>query len=550
MNPELDPSVVSLAKSIGKQESGGNYQAPKGKDGEIGAYQMTRGFIDQYAPKYLGQYDPENLSPEQQDKLAYSVIKDWGTQGKPGYEHLGKLSPAQIASAWNSGDPDAYLTPHQGTSKGGAQYNTNQYVTNVKNNYDSLSQPQQKTGLSEFDKGITLPVAAGGVALGALGASVIPEIGGALGNVWQGAKNVAGGLVKGAIGNTVADLVKQNIPEQILPQNQHDFASLILGQQMPQASESSNTIAKTISDVMAKTPSGRVLMQDPNMQEAINTNAKYGFVPDVTEGSLDFHNAYNKSKQTLSQLSEGVSQALENESSPIAQAIQSAKQSLREHTPANEWDDADKTIGEEATKYAVHFGKVNGKSYKQFLGKQEDSQEARQTFADHATLSHADMERMKREMWHGQKFDTQESNAKRAGKKALGFGARSTVAQNTQHKDFYNTAMKEEQRIINGQKIMRRLNGKKSPGHYSVMKSLLHSGGRYAALYLGDKIGGPLGAIVGDMFGRHILNAVDKKLGKTIFETPEIKKAVAHLQKDHPRYYEELKELLKKEDYY
>ncbi len=550
---QLDPSVVSLAKSIGKKESGGNYNSPRGKDGELGAYQFTRGFIDTYAPKYLGQYDPENLSPDQQDKLAYETIKEWGTNGKPGYEHLGKLSPAQIASAWNAGDPNAYLEPHSGTSAGGARYDTNKYVEDIKSNYDKATQPEQKTGLSEFDRGITIPTAIGVGALAAgAGAMALPEtgLGGALGELWQGAKNIGGNIVKGAIGNTVADLVKQNLPQQaqqILPQSQHDFASIILGQEMPKASEASNTIASTIAETMAKTPSGRALMQDPNMQEAVNTNGKYGFAPEVIDGALDFHTAYKKSKETLGKLSDGVASALQDESSPMAQAMDSAKRNLREYAPSNEWDEGDKVIGEEATKYAVNFGKVNGKSYKQFLGKQEDNQEARNTFAQHATISHAHLERMKKEMWHGQKFNIQDTTATRAAKKALGFGAKSTISANTQHKDFYNSALKEEQRIINGQKIMKRLNGKKSPEHYSVSKSLLHAGGRYVAMYIGDKIGGPMGAILGDMIGRHIVGAVDKAKGKTIFETPAVQKAIEEVRKDHPEYYTKLVELLKKE---
>ena len=122
-NQQLDPSVMNLAKAIGQQESGGDYNA-KGKDGEVGAYQFTPGFLKNYGPKFLGQFDPNNLTPEQQDKLAYGVVKEWGTTGNPAYPQIGKMSPAEIASAWNAGDPHAYMEGNVGVSKGGAPYNT------------------------------------------------------------------------------------------------------------------------------------------------------------------------------------------------------------------------------------------------------------------------------------------------------------------------------------------------------------------------------------------------------------------------------------------
>ena len=129
---------------------------------------------------------------------------------------------------------------------------------------------------------------------------------------------------------------------------------------------------------------------------------------------------------------------------------------------------------------------------------------------------------------------------------ALGFGARATILQNTQHKDFYQTAMKEEQRIINSRKVMKLLNGKRSPEHYSVAKSLLHSGARYVSMYIGDKIGGPMGAVLGDMVGRHITRAVDRRHGKTIFETPAVRQAIESIRKEHPEYYTTLIQELEK----
>lgn len=140
---------MALTKAIGKQE-GANRPNPYdfskvGPDGERGAYQMTPGFISTNAPIYLKdqKFDPKNLTPAQQDELAYRVVE---ARGKAG------LSPAEIASEWNSGNRGAYKQNHAGTSPGGAHYDTPAYVNNVSKYYQEyLSQNQPQGGTSQND---------------------------------------------------------------------------------------------------------------------------------------------------------------------------------------------------------------------------------------------------------------------------------------------------------------------------------------------------------------------------------------------------------------
>lgn len=193
----LDPSIVALTKAIGQQESGGNYNAPKGADGEYGAYQMTPSFIQNNAPKYLSDYKAGTpLTPAQQDELAYNVIKARGQAG---------LNPAQIASEWNSGNPNAYKDPNwKGTSKGGAAFNTPKYVQNVSNYYNDFlnkQTPNQGTPIStqpkenfltSLAKGLIEPVAtlaARPIQLGAELLGATPE------EVNQATQNIAGDFV-------------------------------------------------------------------------------------------------------------------------------------------------------------------------------------------------------------------------------------------------------------------------------------------------------------------------------------------------------------------
>ena len=113
-------------------------------------------------------------------------------------------------------------------------------------------------------------------------------------------------------------------------------------------------------------------------------------------------------------------------------------------------------------------------------------------------------------------------------------------------KDLYNRANKKMERMINARKVMEKLDKKKGTKNKSLLKGLIHAGGRYAALYIGDKIGGPLGAILGSMAGDYITRAVDKKFGKTVFETPAMKKGLEILQKTKPQAYKVLQNELKK----
>lgn len=124
----LDPSVVALAKSIRKAESNDDYTSP-GKSGEYGAYQFTEPMWRNAAQKYLGNADADVRDPRNQDKVAYYQILEDKQAG---------LMPEQIASKWNSGNPNAYLQNHKGINKYGVAYDTPAYVSKVVANYQNL----------------------------------------------------------------------------------------------------------------------------------------------------------------------------------------------------------------------------------------------------------------------------------------------------------------------------------------------------------------------------------------------------------------------------
>ncbi len=129
-NQQLDPQALNLAKAIRRAETGGiadPYNA-RGASGESGAYQYMPDTWKQWAGQYLG--DPNSpLSVENQNKVAYSRIKELKDKG---------LTPAQIASAWNSGDPDKYRQNWRGVNSQGVEYDTPGYVEKVSRHYNEI----------------------------------------------------------------------------------------------------------------------------------------------------------------------------------------------------------------------------------------------------------------------------------------------------------------------------------------------------------------------------------------------------------------------------
>lgn len=160
MNPQLDEQALNLAKAIRRAETGSStdpYNA-RGASGESGAYQFMPDTWRQWAQQYLGDMNAQ-MSVENQNRVAYSRIKELKDQG---------MNPAQIASAWNSGDPDKYKQNWRGTNSQGVQYDTPGYVQKVSQYYNELktggtpplysgTQPSTPNPLAQTQSGHTVP---------------------------------------------------------------------------------------------------------------------------------------------------------------------------------------------------------------------------------------------------------------------------------------------------------------------------------------------------------------------------------------------------------
>ncbi len=216
---QVDKDALTLTRAIGLAESGTggkpNYNAV-GKSGEHGAYQWMPGNYEA-AAKEAG-LNPADFSPESQDKVAYYQVKKYKDKG---------FQPWEIASLWNSGKPDNWQN-HSGINAQGVQYDTPKYVSQVKQNYLSLSQggtglDSTKTPPPQEEEGYSLIP-----NVGKIGQEVQSNIGqrisdfsGGISTALQGGPNAAGHLVSGvlqaggAVAGGLGDVVNAGL--QLIP---------------------------------------------------------------------------------------------------------------------------------------------------------------------------------------------------------------------------------------------------------------------------------------------------------------------------------------------
>lgn len=86
----LNPLAVNLAKAIRQQESQGNYNAVGDNGDSHGAYQFNKDNFKNWATEY--GLDPNDFSPTNQDKVAYTRINSQLQEGN---------APSEIAARWN-----------------------------------------------------------------------------------------------------------------------------------------------------------------------------------------------------------------------------------------------------------------------------------------------------------------------------------------------------------------------------------------------------------------------------------------------------------------
>ncbi len=127
----MDNDVINLAKAIRQTESGGNFNAVGDNGTSHGAYQWQANTWKAHAKQALGDENAQ-MTPSNQNAVAYTVLKSWKDQG---------LNPAQIAAKWNSGSETGWENKvSTKTYPDGRQvsYNVPKYVKSVTDAYQQV----------------------------------------------------------------------------------------------------------------------------------------------------------------------------------------------------------------------------------------------------------------------------------------------------------------------------------------------------------------------------------------------------------------------------
>lgn len=148
--PQPDLQALALTKAIRQHESGGNYSASGDNATSTGAYQFQAPTWKSYSKQILGDENAQ-MTPENQNAVAYGMIKTWKDQG---------LGPAQIAAKWNSGSETGWENKVGTTTRNGKDlsYNVPQYVSSVVSNFKQIyPQVQQQYGGQTAGTDNTIP---------------------------------------------------------------------------------------------------------------------------------------------------------------------------------------------------------------------------------------------------------------------------------------------------------------------------------------------------------------------------------------------------------
>ncbi len=558
-NNQLDPSVVALTKAIGQAESGGNYNAPdKTGDnaGSYGAYQMTPAFLQNWAPKSGIQYQPgQKLTPAQQDEIAYNAVKTMGSQG---------MAPAQIASAWNTGNPNAYKDPSYG--KNNTYGSTQNYVKKIEgfyNQYMGTPTAEAATGPSSQSQSSAQDTSGGfspadiGLGLVGMAGSAIPflwkyaqkplteaatEAGvGALTGSAAGPEGARGGAGVGAVAGAAQGILQDitgagssdtsgggsssgdttgGTTDTTPPPSDSTGGSASEGPTSGIPTEAQNIINNALTEELNNRIGGRKINDSAEGTLGKATIAESGTIPENKNGIADASSGISYHTNAISQAANMEQQAAAGSTVPMAEVISNARKNIEASNVAP--DIKAQTIAA-LDKIAKPYGEgeISG----------ERAIEAR----------HNQYSAVKKD-WRTMSTPEQEA------RKALGTAFRETSLSHSKNPHLQMAAIFEQQKHISARKVLQSLHNhplKKITPH-PFRAALYKAAAQWAEAYIGEKIGGPIGAILGYAIGSHLNSSIERKLKNTNFDTPQMKNALAVLRDTKPSAFEHIQENLKR----
>lgn len=198
--PAMDNDVINLAKAIRQTESGGNFNA-KGGSGESGAYQWMPDTWKAHAKQALGNENAE-MTPSNQNAVAYTVLKQWKDQG---------LNPAQIAAKWNSGSEVGWENK-RGVNSAGIQYDVPKYVKSVTDAYQTVKAGGQTFADPNNPSSIAAPQPEGDGIFKSMAKAIVSPVATMLARPFQ-----AGAALLGASGESIDKWTKNNLGDWVAP---------------------------------------------------------------------------------------------------------------------------------------------------------------------------------------------------------------------------------------------------------------------------------------------------------------------------------------------
>jgi len=545
-SPSLDPQVIKLADSIVKGEGTNGNSKAKGKSGEYGAYQWIP---ETWAKESqaAGVNVPLNQStPEQQNQVAYNQISTWK---KDGY------TPAQIASLWNTGsDPNAYLgtfkdgAPSVGKNAEGVSYDVPNYTAGVMKNYDGSSDNSGATATA-------LGVGAGALGLGALatvatdGEDLLGGLGADVGGWIQNALGITG--LKDAITNSAGgtsggggeSVPPPNTPSGAaqpngeIPQNeptqQTDQAEINQSEQ-ESASQSKSALAsaaKQVANMLQGSQGGRIYSQNPDGKNAIGTAVAFNLINQDENGNAVFdENARQQALKEVANLDDKVSASSGGSVHPMLISNLAGKEI-----------ESNRLMTKSARNATAS---IIGDEMKSDLGNiSPTSQISAPRLRELAKQHNAAAEQAYKE---GNYTPTPKSMAHRALGRGYANALDKALEGDPHAQELHRRAMKMEEHLIRAKELKKYIHGKKIPKNNGMWESFLRQGARAAEIYIGEKLGGPVGAIIGGLVGEGFNRKITSHFGRNIFSTPGMKAAFKTLKDTKPKEYNDLVAALKK----
>jgi hypothetical protein len=556
---QFDPSVVALMHGLKSAEgTNGNYDSigDQGTASGIGQWsndvngkpqKLNDGQIPANFSSMAQQYglNPTDFSPENQNKVLYTALSAEKQQG---------LTPEQILSKWNSGNPNAYENPSTSTGNGPVgNYNVSAYVKKgmtaaqqyaQMNNSpsgppasESQSQDTQSTNssFSPMDIGLGL-VGMAGSALPTLwqyaqkplvDAGVDAGIGAVTGSeVAPGEGTLAGagvGAASGVVQGILQDLFGgSNTSSSPSSGSSSDTSNSSNTPAPPPTSdlpsEAQTLINEATQSELNQRIGGRNLSQSPEGKLGTATMAENGYIPQNNNGNADYSSAMAISQNNTSQAANIEKQAASGSIVPMSEVLANAQRNINNSNVAP--DIKQKTLSAlEDISSSYGTGDISGE--------------------DAITARHQQYAAVKKD-W------SKMGSAEIEARKALGTAFRDTALDHSNNKDLQRAAIFEQQKQISAQKVMKKIHNHPLSKKYlhPMRKELYKLAATWAETYVGEKIGGTVGAILGYAIGSHINSRLEKQLKKTNFDTPEMKKAIEVLRDTKPAAYNHFKQIL------